>query len=216
MITNNIKYNKQQQQGSGLLTRDRYVYPPSFRKLLKQVGDEKITDIKVYRYPLTSLTNIANFFTGNKVPYDDLMHLGIRVNNSYNLDKDSNLSFKKEGLKSNKKGFEMIELRQPSNSMTIKEMLDKTKDRIGNNDFFVYDPFTTNCQNFTMNILKTLGLYSGNVKDFVYQDLGELKEKLPSITDNVTGAVDFFKRFFDRQIYGEGSNNKMRHTNLIF
>lgn len=215
MITNKVVY-KHNQQGTGLITRDRYKLPPSFRKLLKQVGDEPITDIKIYRYPLTSLTNIANFFSGNKVPYDDLMHLGIRINNSYNLDKDSVLSFKKEGLKSNKKGFEMIDLGQPNKSITINELLEKTKNRIGNTNFFVYEPFTSNCQAYTMNILKTLGLYSGNVKDFVYQDLGELKEKLPSITDNVVGVVDFFKRFFDRQIYGEGGGKKTHNIKILF
>ena len=214
MITNNIKYH---QKGSGLLTRDKGKYPPSMRKNLENYGNEKVNEITIFRYPLTTVTKAAKFFSGGRVPYDDLFHLGIRINNTFNLDKDAVLSFEKEGLRTSKKGFEKMDLGMPSKNMTINELLDKTKKRVGEERFMKYNALTTNCQLFTKDILTTLGMYSNDVKDFVYQDLSQLQEDLPGYAKPITDGINFIKEVWDRQMQGEGSSKKkMKHTNLIF
>ena len=71
------------QDGEGLLIRDVGQYPPKDRALIEQVGDEKVTKLTLYRYPI-SLSKFAKFIGALKnTPYDDLMHIGIVINDKY-------------------------------------------------------------------------------------------------------------------------------------
>jgi hypothetical protein len=66
-------------QGNGFFFRDVGKLPPSARKLLEQVGDEKINSITLFRKPI-SLSSFAKFVGALKgTPYDKLFHLGMVI-----------------------------------------------------------------------------------------------------------------------------------------
>ena len=66
--------------GTGIFFRDPGKLPPTARKLLEQVGDEKITSMTLFRNPI-SLSKFAKFVGALKgTNYDDLFHLGVIIN----------------------------------------------------------------------------------------------------------------------------------------
>jgi hypothetical protein len=75
-----------------------------------------------------------------------------------------------------------LDLGAPSQPITITELMDRTKQRIGDRDFFTYDPLGNNCQNFVNQLLRTMGLYNETASSFVYQNIKGLREDLPSYT----------------------------------
>ena len=86
--------------GTGFFERDVGKLSPSIRKLLEQVGNEKITSIKLFRKPI-SLSSFAKFIGALKgTPYDSLMHLGLILNNKYLLDKQEVIHLEKSGVPS--------------------------------------------------------------------------------------------------------------------
>jgi len=54
--------------------------------------------------------------------------------------------------------------------LTIEKILNLTKDRIGNKNFFNWSLCETNCQNFVKEILKSLNLSDKKNKDFLMQE----------------------------------------------
>jgi hypothetical protein len=66
--------------------------------------------------------------------------------------------------------------------ITVNELFERTKQRIGDRDFFTYDPFNNNCQNFITQLLKTMNLSNQTSSSFVYQDIKGLREDLPGYT----------------------------------
>jgi len=65
------KILSEEQNGTGLITRNPGEYPPKDRALIAQVGDEKVTKLTLYRYPI-SLSKFAKFIGALKnTPYDD-------------------------------------------------------------------------------------------------------------------------------------------------
>lgn len=208
MITNKVIYNSQQ-QGSGWLIRDFGKYPPKMRKQLELYGDEKITDIELFRYPLKELGLLAKLASLGRTPYDELFHLGMRINGKYTLDKDAVLNFVKEpNPASGKQNAEYRKLGKPPNDMTINELLDKTQKRVGKVRFYKYSALKNNCQRFVADLLNTLGL-KGNDK-WVLQHLDEVKKVLPSFTEPLAGVINTGKEILDRFLYGEGKNKQCK------
>jgi hypothetical protein len=197
------------QNGEGIFLREKGLEPPSFRKLLKEVGDEVITKLTVWREPI-SVNKLIKFFKIN-TGYDDLFHLALNINNKYNLDKQAVLTF----TRGKPKG-ETLQIGIPANT-TIKELIDKTKARMGPEKYSSYSSKTNNCQLFLLNVLEANSILTDEARKFIEQDTETIFKGLPKyapvISDLLTGAQAVINRLQEGE--GQSSNSRINATGLI-
>ena len=190
------------QDGSGFFFRDPGKLSPSIRKLLEQVGDEKITSIKLFRKPI-SLSSFAKFIGALKgTSYDSLLHLGLILNNKYLLDKQEVIHFERSGVPS---GSETLDV-DVNKDITINQLLEATRKRMGDSNFTSYSSRRNNCQDFVMNVLSANGLSSPIYTQFIKQDLQQVFENLPKYAEQIADFVTGAQRVAEKIIQGEGSS----------
>ena len=185
------------QDGSGVFLREPGLEPPKFRKLLQEVGDEKINKLVLWREPI-SVNSMLKFLKLNKT-YDDLFHLAVNVNDKYNLDKQSVLTFERGKPKG-----ETLEI-PVSKDITIREMIEKTKKRMGDNAYTSYS-VRNNCQQFLLNVLSANGLMTTEARKFIEQDVEKILKDLPKYSEVVANFFTGAQAVANRLIEGEGSN----------
>lgn len=161
---------------------------------LKKYGKEKIKKIEIFRKPLDNkLVETLNKLTDDKVneflkkqPYDKFFHLGILINDKYSLDKQESYTFVKVNKNSFLKKAETAPV-QFNKDITINELVDLTKNRMGDAKFKGYHPLKNNCQDFVLNALDSIGATFD--RNFVKQDVAELAQKIPSWKQKISEFV---------------------------
>ncbi len=189
---------------------------PGVRAILAKCGNDIVTNIRVCRDPVSESTegllNTVSLGVWNelkkKYGYDRFFHLYMLFDagdKTLMIEKNQtiNLSYYYKACK------DAMEV-SPGGTFTLNEMLEKTKARMGEHDFFMYDPFTTNCQNFLMNILEANSISSPSIKEFVYQDLTDLLKELPEYVRPVARGLTNVARVIDTALqnsaYGTNGN----------
>ena len=171
------------------------------KKILKKYGDKKIRAIRIGRRPINTLVekafNIITLGKWDKLKdqyyYDKLFHLFLILT----MDDGTVISFEKNSIvtlsendsRCSMPNVECIELEYPTDSITLDELVKKPLDRIGKEKYFIYNPFSQNCQIFISEVLKTFNLYSPKVKEFVYQNISQIVERLPFYVEYVAKTV---------------------------
>lgn len=190
------------QEGEGLLTREPGQFPPKERALIEQVGDEKVTKITLFRYPI-SLSKFAKFIGALKnTPYDELMHLGLVINGKYLTEKDAVLNFEKSGVPS--QSTDTLDVPVGLKEFTINEMIDRTRNRMGKERFSTYKALSWNCQDYLKNMLDANGLSTAETTKFILQDLEQVTKNLPSFANAISNFYTGAKAVANRLIQGEG------------
>lgn len=177
--------------------------PTKVKTMLKKYGDEKIKSIYVIRTPvpkyITELLNVASFGEFNKklkeADYDKLFHLAI----VFRTQKGEVLLEKNESINMSEtiptgEGTEKKDINL-SQDLTINGILQKTKERMGDDRFLKYDAYDNNCQNFILNILKANGLGTESDYAFVKQDTEELFKSSPHLRTLAKSVTDIAGRF---------------------
>jgi len=199
--------------------------PPSVKRVLEDHGTEPITSLTLRRNPVSDLiTGAMNVVSGGvfnqklkNQPYDKLFHLGLLV-------KTSNTSFVLEKIErvnvsyqiSSPKGLEQLEVNVPA-GLTVEELINKTKERMGKHNFLDYDGYKNNCQDFMLNILEANGLSNDENKKFVKQDTQVLFEDSP-ILAKVSKKLTDIGASFNALTRGGGisEENKNAEENKIY
>ena len=146
---------------------------PTVLLLLKQVGNEKITSLTIWRRVLP-YSKVVKLLAPNVAP-DKLYHTSLNINGKYNLEKDGVSVVFTRG----KPDRETLSAKVPSGSnLTIQELFDKTRKRMGDKDFGDYNIEKLNCQNFVDNMLSAIGLNSTEAKKFVNQETEKVIQSL--------------------------------------
>jgi hypothetical protein len=185
--------------GGGIFLRDEGLEPPSFRKLLKEVGNQVITGLTLWREPI-SINKFVKFFKFN-TGYDDLFHLSLNISTNegnYNLDKQAVLTFEKGQPKG-----ETLKI-NPPNSMTIQTLIDNTKNRMGKSKYTSYNAKSNNCQDFLLNVLDANGVNTTEATTFIKQDSDSIFKGLPKYADKILNIITTGQAILDRQMKGEG------------
>ncbi len=173
--------------GTGL-KRKVGVYPPSVRKLLKQVGNEPVKSIKIVRTPihdairgLLNVISAGNYDQAVKsAGYDKMLHLALFINGTYQLDKQSVVVLAKNNPITSKS--EVMEVKDIPQGITIQSLLDKTKVYMGDTKFSSYSAFQNNCQDFVIGVLSANKLMNSDIQAFVKQDASAVLKGLPEYT----------------------------------
>jgi len=161
--------------------------PPPERRLLEQIGTIKITGITIHREPIKTVPvdKIMNIITlggynklMKKYSYDNLLHLYmiVKLENGDNIIVEKNERINIE--KSSKNGGEKKNV-SVNIDLNLNSILNETK-KMMNKDFFTYHPTTNNCQRFITGILKSNGLLTPDLDNFINQKVHELFNEIDS------------------------------------
>lgn len=174
------------------LVYGRRDYSPSSKRNLELFGNFEITGMTIGRHPLISpVTWLANHLTVGE-PYDKLFHLFLVVNTSQGsllIEKNEVINIAQfHGFK---QGDEtMIISNFPR--VTINQLLENTRRRMGDDNFFSYQASSNNCQVFILNILEANNIHSG--KEFILQDTGSIFKNHPELRKTANTITDIAGR----------------------
>jgi len=206
--------------GDGIFSR-KLDFSNKIKKILKEYGNENIVSIRIGRRPINKLVekafNIISIGKWNELRnqyyYDKLFHLFLIITlqdgTKLSLEKNDIVNMNVNDSRCSEKNVDCIEIEYPQNSMTVNDLVMKPLDRIGKNNYFVYDPFKLNCQIFIKSVLETFGLYNSNINNFVYQDLTNIIKNLPFYVKWTGKAVTDISAF-GKKISGAG----VKHHNI--
>jgi hypothetical protein len=178
----------------------RYImsYIRSVSTLLRKVGNETITEIKVARSPLSkilsfflNLASVGEFERRlSQTPYDKLYHLFMIVKTdrgTYLVEKNEVIIIKRfNGRLTKQTEVLQTNLRE---GLTLNILLEKTRKNIGDK-FYTYKGQDNNCQFFINSILKSNGLNTDELEKFVMQDTRYLFDNNPRFRKIVNSITD--------------------------
>jgi hypothetical protein len=197
------------QSGDGIFTREPGVLQPSARKLLEEVGNQEIKSLEIVRTPLSSFTktflntiSLGQFDKISKKYYDEMFHLSLWINGKYNLEKNEVVYFNTKNPKLN--NSQVRDVKNIPVGLTIQQLIDNTKARMGAENFSNYDAETLNCQNFLINVLDGSDIGDSSDGDFIFQDATKIFKELPEYAKVLGKASVKLGAIFNRLIYGEG------------
>lgn len=161
-------------------------YPPRVQDFLNKYGNDTISNITLRRAPIkgviNTLLNWISFGKWNEVRkkygYDTFYHLSMVfdvANTTAVLEKNQVINL---STGYNQQPDTQI-LRITNPSLTVNEMMDRTRKQMGDEKFFTYDAFTNNCQVFLLNVLKANNMLTPSVQSFILQPIDELVKELP-------------------------------------
>lgn len=193
---------EQRQQGDGVFLREAGKFPPADRKLIEEVGGEKVEKLTLFRYPI-QLSKFAKFIGALKnTPYDDLIHIGVVINGKYLTEKDAVLNFERAGVPS--QSTDTLDVPLGTKSITINDLLENTRKRMGDERFSTYKALSWNCQDYLQNMLEANGVSTAETTKFIKQDLEQVVKNLPSFANAISNFYTGAKAIVNRLTKGEG------------
>ena len=167
-----------------------YHYNKKSKKIFDLYGDCKITNIYLIREPFsktcTFIFNILTLYnyeklineTQNNFPYHCLMIFEVKLKNNMKkmllIEKNNSINICDNFLIHNTQEIKKLNIK--NKNLTINTILNTTHIRLGNEKYFNWHLYKNNCQNFTKEILKTIGKYNKINKTFIFHD--KLNNKL--------------------------------------
>ena len=96
---------------------------------------------------------------------------------------------------------EIKQLNIKTKELTINKILNITQNRLGNEKYFNWHLYKNNCQEFTKEILKTIGKYNKKNKEFIFRDK-LFKIIIPSeFTLHIGNCLCVFYNIIEKYIY---------------
>ena len=178
--------------GAGTFVRDEGRLPPSFRNILSKIGQDKINSLVLFRTPI-SVSNLLNILSAGeyqkilqKQGYDNAFHLALLINGHYVLDKQAVLHLEAGSIPAS---AETLEVPVGNSDISIQELVDNTKKKMGDKLFTSYNAKNNNCQNFILSVLQANGLNNPEATSFIKQDSQQIFEQLPKYAEIITNVV---------------------------
>ena len=168
-------------------------YSSKIKNLLSQIDNQTINSIIIGRTPLQTATRVTLNVLSNQ-NYDKLFHLFILVNNKIKIEKNEVINIVENNTIPN--GTETYIIKNIPNNLTIKSLLDNTKNYMGEK-YFKYSGSSNNCQDYILSILKSNNINEGH--EFVKQDTESIFKNNPNLRKfvntitNVAGRFDVLK-----------------------
>lgn len=209
--------SKEHLEGAGLMdvlnsgmdwVKDKFTKRTSYNNIsartLKQYGEYKVMAITVAKKPIMKvLDKVIDFISigkwgslKKKYGFDQMMHLGMIITvktpdgklQPIMCEKVDAVTIQPRVTISGHGASHMQAPVQPG-MFTLKQLLDKARESVGDKTFFDYDPFRNNCQSFTKYILEACNAWTEKVKEFVFQDVAELSKEMPEFSKKFMKAT---------------------------
>ena len=193
----------------------KYDYSNKTKNTLDQYGTQIIKRLRIMRKPLTAKIQYAlKFATSNKSSqiYDTLFHLGLiatmdvrdlLIEKNEVIDIVDNFNFSGD--------MELLEVPLHNRQITLNELMNTTKDGMGDKKYFEYNAFTNNCQFFVNDILKYNTLLTNNMHVFLFQDLKEIIATTPKWAQSIANFVTHTAGWWNKVT---GGNKPIFSTNI--
>lgn len=194
----------------------RVGYNNTTTKNLNSFGNLPVKSLMIARTPILKiLDKTVNLITlgkwnklKNEYGFDKMYHLALIANVG-----NKNLVIEKNEVINVNTNYKMTSktetLDVPLNgkTFTINEMLNKTRERLGEKMFYSYDAFNNNCQVFIKECLTSENLYNEPEKNFLFQDLTELQKKVPTASKKIMNATTHLGAVVNK-LTGQGENKE--------
>ena len=191
-----------------------YQYNKKSRKILDLYGNCKLTNMYLIRQPfskfITFLLNIFTLYNYEKLinesqdnfPYHSLIVFEIKLKNGLKkmllLEKNNCINISENFFINNCQEIKELKLKK---HYTINHILNKTQNRLGNEKYFNWHLYKNNCQEFSKEILKTIGKYNKINEEFIFRDK-LFKIIIPSeFTLHIGNCLCVFYNIVEKYIY---------------
>lgn len=154
-------------------------YNEDSKKVLGKYGKMKIKNIYLVRHPIQKFTSILlNALTFYKyrdklnksLPHHTFVLMEI-VDNGYTrriiIEKNNYLKLSENYEVNSTQIVKRLKLKREIRNKTLNEILEETKNRMGNEKYFNWHLYRNNCHNVTREILVTLKAYTKKNKKFI-------------------------------------------------
>ena len=201
----------------------RLDYGPSIRQFLQSNGESVITGLTIYRSPvekyvktLANIVSLGKFKELLDKSYDEVYHLFLKIElnksgTSFSIIIEKNAVISIKPFSPNDVvNAESYVLQDIPPNLTLNTFLSKAQASTSPEVYFKYDALTTNCQEYILRLLESNGLIASNpdAKKFIYQDMGTLKQQLPSFSQKIMKGITDLAGVADVAIKGYGLLNK--------
>lgn len=160
-----------------------YQYNKKSKEILSKYGNYKLTKLYLIRQPLAEFVslflNLMTFYNYEKLinetqdnfPYHTLLICEVCLENGLRkqlmIEKNNCINITDNFFINGKQEIKEININK---NFTLLDILNKTQERVGNEKFFNWHLYSNNCQEFTKEILKTIGKYTKKNKEFIFRD----------------------------------------------
>lgn len=201
--------------GMGIVDTIKNIFKPRLddfnnvsKKTIKEYGNKPIVRLQIYRTPISNMiNNIFNLVSlgkwnelKHKYGFDKLWHLALvaTVEGGKNVIMEKNAVVNISTSYKTDADTETFDVPLNKKDLTVYEMLNDARQKVGDYDFFRYDSFNANCQMFIRLLLQTQGLWNEQIKEFVFQDFKELVEELPGYVHSIANKVTDLGATYDK------------------
>lgn len=176
---------------------------------ISKYGNEYITQLIIIRRPLNeTITKLSNLISKGEVKnklnesnYNDFYHLYAIIktnkNNIFKFEKNEVLNLEKINTVPN---GESINISLSGVPKQLNQAINRTMNRMGINDFLMYDAKTNNCQDLLINFLDANSYGSSKDRQFIKQDLDKIifndypeLAKLAKVVTDIAGDISSAK-----------------------
>ena len=204
--------------GGSFLVKKHYLN--YVRNFIDENNDRKIISLQVFRQPIGKAMEIAmrlislGKFRKEKYGYDAFFHLGLVAvlddNRKVLIEKNATIDIKQISKNPNGEYMDVY----MSHAIPLIDFLNNGQKQMSD-DYFTYNPLSNNCQNYVLGLLQGNGLLDNNLKQFIYQDISDYKNKVVNfIGDKATNIAAIGNRIVHGGSFG--SHLKNHHVNVNF
>jgi hypothetical protein len=191
----------------------------AIQELTKAHGSATMTQISVVRTPLSgALVKGANMLTGgtlNKAMadqnYDKFYHLCmiIVLSDGYRFKLEKNQSITISSNPTTSVNSDIMSVPNvASRQLRIDTAIDNCSTAMGGN-FYTYSALSNNCQHFVAYFLKSNGFLTPELRDFIMQNVDQIKSKLPGFVsptaDTLTDFAGGLSGLFNNKVQSGGT-----------
>jgi hypothetical protein len=196
-------------------------YTNKAQNALKKYGNYEIVNMEVRRDPIIKVIDTALNLVSlgkweelkKKYNFDKLWHLymiftinmngqrkDILVEKNQSINISDSIPPKTEQTKSLMIGT--------NKGLTLNSLLENTLNKVGKDQFFIYDPFgDRNCQSFLRDLMTANGIYNDRIAKFVFQDIADLAKQIGNTTVIAKGITDLNIKYSKPFIFGVLTTN---------
>jgi len=174
-------------QAKDFLINGSRSFSTKMKNILIKVGNDRIYTITIFRYPINSMIkNILELTSLKSIPYDNLFHLGLILNNQVLLEKNSIINMEINPRLPKDTEFVNMSFNQ---SININQFINNGLQFTGQDKFFTYSAYDNNCQYFALNLLYANGINDDSLISFVKQNTEDIFRNNPYLrrfSNNIT------------------------------
>lgn len=193
--------------------------PPGLREFLAQHGHEPVASLTVERVPINTGLHAAVHVLSrgqllkNQVAHHapKLYHTAIIINGRFRVERNHLIEV--SAYRPRPSG-ELRHAHTPPNT-TVAQLLERAQQSVGKG-WYVYNPKTSNCQQFDMSVLRANGVNTPELERFVDQGAPALLKNVPDLSAITTaaGLLDRARQEFQLlqlppQPVGDGNDHAM-------